>query len=142
MKIDRSLIILILSIAGMGLGIFLIYHHYFGAEICNINSYISCDTVNKSIYSEVYHIPVAAFGLGYFALVALLVLLKKKILYVFVLSLVAIVPSIALTYIELFVLHAICVFCESTKIVIVAIIIVSYVSWKKEMRANEKANRE
>lgn len=139
MKIDFPFLILIFSLAGIGIMSFLIYQHYFEASICNINTFFSCDTVNKSVYSEIYHIPIAAFGLAYFIIVAALSQIRKKsIYYILILSIVALVPSLGLTYIELFVLHAVCIFCESSKILIVAILITSYISWKRS-KENEKA---
>jgi uncharacterized membrane protein len=138
MKIDFSFLILIFSLIGIGIMSFLIYQHYFEAPICNINTFFSCDTVNKSVYSEVFHIPIAAFGLAYFVIVAILSQIRKKSMYyILILSIVTLVPSVGLTYIELFVLHAVCVFCESSKILIVAILIISYISWKRS-KENEK----
>lgn len=141
MKIDYALIVLIFSIIGIVITTLLIYQHYFELSICNINSFISCDTVNKSIYSEIYHIPIAAFGLAYFIIVAALSQIRKKSMpYILLLSIIALVPSAILTYIEFFVLNAVCVFCESSKILIIAILITSYIAWRRSKLTNEKAN--
>ena len=133
MRTATPIIILIFSLLGIGLTSFLTYQHYYAAEICNINQFFSCDAVNKSIYSEFLGIPVAVLGLIYFATVACLSFStkKKNTIRIFFLSLVSIVPSAVLTYIELFVLHAACIVCESTKVLIIAIMIISYFSFKR-----------
>lgn len=133
MKFNKSIIILFFSLLGIGLTGFLLYQHYHASEICSIGGLFSCDTVNTSTYSEFFGIPVAVFGLAYFGITAYLSLLakKKNITYIFYLSLIALVPSAVLTYIELFVLHAVCIFCESSKALIIAIILFSYFSFQR-----------
>ena len=133
MKINNSIAILFFALAGIGLTGFLTYEHYHTSNFCNINDRFSCDTVNKSVYSEFFGIPVALFGVSYFAIVAYLSLFvkKKNMIYIFYLSLIAIVPSVVLTYIELFVLHMVCIICESSKILIIATILTSYFSLRK-----------
>lgn len=134
MQIKNSVLITLLSIVGIAITSFLIYEHYYQSEVCNFNSTFSCETVNRSIYSEVFGIPVAAFGLSYFVLILIISNLKNKktFLYILVLSLIALVPSAILSYIELFVIHSICIFCESSKVLIISIAIISYFSMKRK----------
>ena len=136
MKFDISFIILLFSLIGIALTAFLIYQHYYAVEVCNINQFISCDVVNKSIYSEFFGIPVAALGLGYFAIIAILCQIKNRmmIMHIFFLSFIALSFSAYLTYVELFVLNALCIVCESTKAVMLAIILLSYFSWKGKLK--------
>ncbi len=123
------LLIIAVSVFGIGITSFLTYHHYSGSNICTISERFSCDVVNKSVYSELFGVPVAAMGLSYFVFViaslALLKNNKKVLLYILLVSLPVIAYSLYLTSVELFVLNTICVFCESTKVLIFFIIILS-----------------
>jgi uncharacterized membrane protein len=88
-----------------------------------------CDTVNTSPYSEMAGIPVSVFGLGmYLALAALLALEGRWALSrtygrlaVFGLSLTGVLYSAYLTYLELFVIHAICPYCVVSAVLITLI---------------------
>ncbi len=83
-----------------------------------------CSTVNASPYSEIYGIPVAVVGLlGYLAILASL-LLENYIdffkdngpLLGFGMGLVGVVYSAYLTYLEFYVIHAVCPFCVASAI--------------------------
>ena len=84
-----------------------------------------CDQVALSPQSEVMGIPVAAFGVGY-SLTLLAVSLaafrpaRSSILYVaYGLALFGVFVVAYLTYLEVFVIHAICVWCVAYAISIV-----------------------
>jgi len=91
-----------------------------------------CDTVNNSVYAKIYGVPVAFIGLaGYLVLlgVALAALqtwgpTHRRLLAIsFVLALGGVGFSAYLTYIELFVIQAICNWCvaSATLITLLAI---------------------
>jgi uncharacterized membrane protein len=92
-----------------------------------------CSTVNASRYSEIYGIPVSLLGiLADLAITALLFLELRKIisrenstLLVFGLSLVGVIFSAYLTYVEFYVIHAVCPFCIISAIVIALIFVIS-----------------
>jgi uncharacterized membrane protein len=94
-----------------------------------------CSTVNASRYSEIYGIPVSLLGiLAYLAITALLFLELRKIisrenstLLVFGLSLVGVIFSAYLTYVEFYVIHAVCPFCIISAIVIALIFVISII---------------
>jgi uncharacterized membrane protein len=94
-----------------------------------------CSTVNASRYSEIYGIPVSLLGImAYLVIVSLLILELREImtndnanLMVFGISLVGVVFSAYLTYIEFFVIFAVCPFCIVSAIVITLIFILSIV---------------
>jgi uncharacterized membrane protein len=79
----------------------------------------NCETVNSSRYASIYGIPIALLGAGaYLAILLILYLEKRKSawleyaqLCVFGMSLIGVLYSAYLTYIELAVLHAICPYC-------------------------------
>jgi uncharacterized membrane protein len=78
-----------------------------------------CWTVNTSIYSQIAGIPVAVFGTVGYLFILLVFLsadrtpwLRNNSLYLlFGFTLVGILYSAYLTYIELFVIYAVCPFC-------------------------------
>jgi uncharacterized membrane protein len=85
-----------------------------------------CATVNYSPYSEIYGIPVSLLGIaGYLAMLAVLALEPRWSLAgeygrlaLFGMSLVGLLFSAYLTYIEAFILHAYCPFCVASAIII------------------------
>jgi uncharacterized membrane protein len=79
-----------------------------------------CEVVQASSYARFLGIPVAAFGLAYFALVVVAAawsLSSDRILglpaqpLLVGMTLVGVLPFLPLTYIELFVLRAVCMWC-------------------------------
>ena len=112
--------IALLSLAGIAVSSFSLYHHYdrSGSSFCNINETFNCDIVNRSVYSTVFGIPVALIGiLGYAALLGLATLHRQhdntpKMLLAA--SLGGMAFALYLTYIEGFILAAWCVLCLSS----------------------------
>jgi len=133
---DEKFLLLLNTIAfiGLGLTIFLLYQQYSKTEICDISNFISCSTVLASEYSKFFGIPVALFGTIYFVIIIILLILyqenKKFLNYAFYISILALFPSFTLTYLEFFVIKAVCIFCELTKILIV---IITIFLWKKKI---------
>jgi uncharacterized membrane protein len=143
-KIERNLrIILLFSIVGMILATYLTYSHYKpdSQSFCSINEKINCDTVNKSIYSELLGIPVAILGfLSYLTLaVSALLLLKRADLskihrcmtpqhihwVIFLISVVGFGFSAYLSYIEWKVLEAWCPLCVVSFILLTLIMLLA-----------------
>ncbi len=99
-----------------------------------------CFTVNTSRYSEVFGIPVAIFGLAtYLAIIAILLyeprvnfFKENGTLAIFGISLIGVLYSIYLSYLEEFVLHAWCPYCILSAIVITIVFIISIVRLKRE----------
>ncbi|HBG75317.1 MAG: hypothetical protein A2X25_12290 [Chloroflexi bacterium GWB2_49_20] len=98
-----------------------------------------CSTVNASSYSEIYGIPVSLLGLlAYLVILALLIFELSNIftkensnLLVFGISLVGVLFSAYLTYIEFFVIYAVCPFCIVSAVVITFLFIISIISLVK-----------
>jgi uncharacterized membrane protein len=78
-----------------------------------------CDTVALSPYSEVAGVPVAYLGFGYSLvllglLVAWLRLADRRLLYAaYALGLLGVVFVAWLTYLEIFVIQAVCIWCAT-----------------------------
>lgn len=132
----------VLSDIGIALTAYLLYQHYrsSGSSFCNISEYLNCDIVNKSTYSEIFGIPVALFGLFAYLVIGLIAYglsfgfdFRKihrrlwpgmiiKLLYWFVA--IGLLFSLYLTYVEFFILQALCIFCLSHQAIILIIFVI------------------
>jgi uncharacterized membrane protein len=114
-----------LGVAGVGIAGYLTYVHYAGLHpICGISH--GCETVQTSVYSSLFGIPVALLGLITYVLI--LITLRRRddnaLLAGYVLTLIAFGFSLYLTYREVFTIHAICSWCVSSAIVFTLLAIV------------------
>ncbi|MFH1465539.1 MAG: thioredoxin domain-containing protein [Pseudomonadota bacterium] len=60
-------------LAGMGVSYYLAHQHLVTdgvPSVCNVSATFNCDEVNKSQYSEMFGIPVALYGFGFYFAVA------------------------------------------------------------------------
>jgi uncharacterized membrane protein len=96
-----------------------------------------CDVVNNSVYSQIYGVPICVIGLaGYLLLLALAFAAlwtegrtQQRILILgFVLSLGGVGFSAYLTYLEIYVIEALCAWCVASAIIITLLAIVAAVS--------------
>ena len=111
----------VLAIAGMGVAAYLTYSHYVDQPImCAGMS--GCDAVENSEYSTLLDIPVGLLGTLFCAgLLALVVARLARLplaeewapLAAFSLTLAGVAFAAYLTYIELFVVEDICIWCTS-----------------------------
>lgn len=121
MTLDRKLKlgILVFSIIGFVDSLYLSWVKLSHQEAACLPGIGNCETVNSSRYASIYGIPIALLGAGaYLAILLILYLEKHKRawleyaqLCVFGMSLIGVLYSAYLTYIELAVLHAICPYC-------------------------------
>ena len=94
-----------------------------------------CATVNASRYSEIYGIPVSLLGMLAYLAILLILLLESRFVFfktwsnylVFGFSLVGVLFSAYLTYIEYYVIFAVCPFCLGSAIIIALIFIFSII---------------
>jgi len=101
------------------------YSHYGDATdtFCDLTATLSCTAVNKSIYAEIGGIPVALIGLYGYGLIVLLTLGRAKTKWLFAVSILGLVFSLYLTWIELFTLRTICILCVASQLLILIITI-------------------
>lgn len=121
---DRRLraAMIVLAVAGAGVAAYLTWVHYADVSpICATGG--GCETVQKSSYSELAGIPVALLGLGgYLAILAMLFLPgEASRLWTAALALVGAGFSAYLTYLELFVIDAICQWCVASAVIMTVI---------------------
>ncbi len=108
------------ALAGTGIAAYLVRVHYDdSALICTVGD---CATVQKSTYAELWGMPIALLGLGmYLAILALGVLRWRRksvsgpaTLTAFTIALAGTLYAAYLTYVELFVIDAICQWCVAS----------------------------
>jgi len=125
----------VMALAAVGLGdaLYLTWVHATASKIaCPIGS---CDVVNASPYAEVWGLPVAGIGVaGYLALLALGTMAWRAegeaerrgwLRWVFAGGLAGVLYAVYLTYLELYVINAICFWCVVSAIVITLICLLS-----------------
>ncbi|MHB9111326.1 MAG: vitamin K epoxide reductase family protein [Thermoleophilia bacterium] len=125
-----------LAIAGAIDSGYALQQHYAPPDLssCDFNETVSCTAVNQSKYSEVAGIPVAAIGiagymmLGLLAGIALAKPQKSRLMFklLALASLGGFLAALGLTYIELFILKAVCPLCVISQGLIFAIMIIAW----------------
>jgi uncharacterized membrane protein len=113
----------VLTLAGIAIAGYLTWVHYEGlSPVCTTGG---CERVQASSYSEIGPIPVALLGLiGYVAILASLAVrgdVGRAVTFMLALSGFAFI--LYLTYLELFVIDAICQWCVASAVVMTALLI-------------------
>ena len=123
---SRVLIIL-LALIGFAIMGYLTYTHYANAQsFCDISETVSCDVVTTSLFSEIFGWPISLAGLAFFALILYLALGRftpQIFRTIYFLALFFLIPSLYFTFVELLVIKALCILCESTKLITLLILI-------------------
>ena len=127
------MIVAALSLAGIFISIYLTLYKLgvIGELTCSIGS---CETVNTSLWSVFLGLPVAAWGLFFYidvfaiAVVGTMPRFEDVPLISVVLAAeaaIGVLFSAWLTYLELAVIHAICIWCVTSAAIVTAIFLVS-----------------
>lgn len=125
---DRpTTVAVVLALAGIAIAGYLTWVHYEGlSPVCTTGG---CERVQASSYSEIGPIPVALLGLiGYVAILASLAI-RGDVgrAATFMLTLAGFAFSLYLTYLELFVIDAICQWCVASAVVMTALLVTASV---------------
>ncbi|HJU69754.1 MAG TPA: vitamin K epoxide reductase family protein [Gemmatimonadaceae bacterium] len=135
--------IAVLSLVGILIALYLTLYKLgvIGDLSCTLGS---CETVNTSKWATFLGLPVAAWGLAaYVALFALSTAgtadryAGSQTISVLLVAISAwsVLFSAWLTYLELFVIHAICIWCVTSAVILVAILVVSVADLKSAKSA-------
>jgi uncharacterized membrane protein len=127
------MIVAALALAGIFISLYLTLYKFgvIGELTCSIGS---CETVNTSKWSTFLHLPVALWGLLFYAevfvisLVGTMPRLESEPLVSIVLvaeAAIGVLFSAWLTYLELGVIHAICIWCVTSAFIVAIIFLVS-----------------
>ncbi len=137
------MILAALSLAGIFISTYLTLYKlgFIGELSCSIGS---CETVNASRWSVIFGLPVAAWGLLFYidvfviALVGTMPRFEDEPFISVVLALeagIGVLFSAWLTYLELAVIHAICIWCVTSAAIVAAISLVSIADLREMRRA-------
>ena len=120
---------------------------YIGTLKCAVGS---CETVNTSRWATFLGLPVAAWGLGFYVVALVLSFLSTQeknmdarafsVAWV-VLTAWGVLFSAWLTYLELFVINAICIWCVTSACIVLVMFFVS-VADLREFKTSGIGNRE
>ena len=100
-----------------------------------------CSFVNASIYAEINGFPVAAIGvIGFLSLMGVMLLEQGSEFFAengplleFGMSLLGVLYSIYLTYLEIYVIQHICPFCVTSAIAITLVFIISTIRMARQL---------
>lgn len=113
-----------LAVVGLGVSLYLAYEKLSGGlPVCG--PLHGCQDVAQSKYSEIGGVPVAVFGALFSIVVLALALVwwrrgdRRAVLVMYGLGLFGILFVVYLTYLELFVIHAVCVWCVTFAITVI-----------------------
>lgn len=127
-------LIAVLSLAGMIVSAISVQRHYAASAsgFCDFNQKFNCDIVNRSEYSSIIGIPVAAIGLaGYgllFVLSAFRQAHRETSTQLFGAAIAGLAFALYLTYIEAYKLETWCILCLTSLALIAAITLISGVA--------------
>ena len=141
-------IIWITALVGLLTSGYLAYVKIFNTPIYCTPGLGDCTTVNSSRFSELWGIPIAIFGILSYLAILLLVFLGERlklvkqyqVLFIFGISLFGFLYSLYLTYLEIFVIHAICQWCVLSGLCM-TIILAAAVFWLKQQQSSNNTLR-
>lgn len=129
-----------LALLGMGVSAYLTYVKLAGAPIVCVGGGQGCEIVNLSPYSQIAGIPVAAIGFGGYLLIFAVSLWGVRVatpvrqqirLIVFGLSLIGVLYSAYLTYLQRFVIGAFCSWCVASAIIMSLIFVGALINLRR-----------
>ncbi len=147
---ERGLLNMVAAMAVLGLllSLYLLKEHLApsGSTFCDLNSKVSCDIVNKSVYAELWGIPVSLLGALYWGLILAFALAPGPFLRVAAVGekrflwqlftgymLFGFAFSLYLTYIEAFVLRVWCPLCVASAVfVTLTLLIAAFLAQQEE----------
>nr|BAL58773.1 hypothetical conserved protein [Candidatus Acetothermum autotrophicum] len=137
-----------LALIGVGVASYLTYEKFTGGGLICLGGSQGCEIVQNSPYSQIGPIPVATLGLVGYLIFLVVTALQMRASSVesrrllaglnFGLALGAFLYSLYLTYLELFVIYAICTWCVISALVVTLILILA--TW--ELVALSRATQE
>jgi uncharacterized membrane protein len=128
-----KLVFIIIVLIGIANGIYLSILKLSNNSSMCIKGLGDCWTVNSSVYSQVYGIPIAILGTLAFITLLVLAFLEDRspfwsaygIYFIFGVTLVGTLYSAYLTYLELEIIRAICPFCVLSALSMLSLFIMS-----------------
>ena len=132
-RIPRSVFALILAAVGIGISSYLSYIE-LGGHVPTCGPVGDCAAVQSSPYAQILGIPMAVLGLGHYLVTFILwtapgiVVNQYRRLAVgalLILSIFGAAFSVYLTALELFVIHAVCLWCLGSAVISIALLLIA-----------------
>jgi uncharacterized membrane protein len=128
-----------LALSGLGVALYLTLYKLgaIGTLSCGVGS---CEAVQASRWATLLGLPVAAWGLGYYLALFAVALASTRPRFEDSLGISALMLGLTgwgvvfsgwLTYLELFVIHAICRWCVVSALIVAAAFVVSLLEWRE-----------
>jgi len=135
----KRMIVAALALAGVFIALYLLLYKLgmIGHLSCSVGS---CETVNTSKWARFMGIPVAGWGLAFYAALFVLAMVSTGERYADSLGMSKLLVGAAgtgvlfsawLTYLELFVIHAICEWCVISAIIVTVIFLASLADFRE-----------
>lgn len=129
----------VLALAGIFVALYLLLYKLgmIGALNCSVGS---CETVNTSKWATFLGFPVAAWGVGFYLGMFALALISVQPRYadsrsmlrgLLLFSGTGVLFSAWLTYLELFVIHAVCQWCVVSAVIVTAIFVLALLDYRE-----------
>jgi uncharacterized membrane protein len=150
---NKRMLVALIALAGVFVALYLTLYKlgYIGTLACAVGS---CETVQTSKWATLLGFPVGAWGVAYYVFVLALAIVgltgqfadSRRLSEILVgVTAFGLVFSLWLTYLELFVIHAICQWCVISAILATILFIVSWLDLRElsallDERASEVAD--
>lgn len=124
LTIDLYKIVIPLALIGIGLALYLLYEYLAPPHpsLCYINSYINCEASTRGPLANTFGIPTALWGLtGYIMILISAIKRWRRVLFGVVTF--GLLFCLRITYLELFVINAICPVCLACQTVMIILFI-------------------
>jgi uncharacterized membrane protein len=139
--VHPGLILAVLDIIGLAIALYLsVVELNGGVPVCG--PIHGCEEVARSEYSRIAGIPVAVFGVGLsLVLLALAIAWWRTELYVLLLahyglSLAGVLFELYFLYLQVFVIGAVCIWCTSYGLSLIARFVVALIVWVRGVPGN------
>ena len=132
-----QLSMILLALGGMAVSAYLVWGYTAPDAVLACGGSSGCEAVKNSIYANLMGIPLPLLGVASFLIILTLLFLQGQCsrfekdwsaymaLAIFGISLMGVLYSTYLTYLELFVIYAICRWCITSAIIMTAVFVLS-----------------
>lgn len=127
-------LLIFFSLVGVCISAYLAYIYIFSLPLpCGSTG---CDTVRSSKYAKILSVPVPVYGIAFYLSITLvsiggLINIQKAKKVILLLSSIGFLMSVYFTFLEIFVIKAICNWCVVSAIVATIIFVLSLLARKK-----------
>lgn len=134
MKRAGVLLILVLALSGLADSAYIAQHERSGTPlICDIENLSGCNTVVASPYSYLFGIPLAEYGILFYAIVFVLAALEFIIFDQLLrralqaISFIGVLASAYFTFVQVYFIDAFCIYCLASALIALLILILTFV---------------